>query len=129
VLNRLKVLIADDNPSILARLVSLLGTEFDVVCTADNGQLALECARRYQPDIVVLDLEMPLLNGIEVTRKLRELAPSIAVVICSVETDAEIIEAAQLAGAIGYVFKVHMNRDLIAAVKSAARGEPFISSL
>jgi DNA-binding NarL/FixJ family response regulator len=106
----------------------LLGAEFDVVATAKNGQLALECVRHYQPDIVVLDLDMPILNGIRVTRELRKLGPTPAVVICSVESDPEIVEAAQQAGALGYVFKMRMTRDLILAVKSAAAGEPFVSS-
>jgi DNA-binding NarL/FixJ family response regulator len=124
---KLKVVVADDSPAILRRLVSLLGTEFDVVSTAENGQLALESAERYQPDVVVLDLAMPFLNGIEVTRELRKQESDPAVVICSVESDPEIIEAAQQAGALGYVFKWRMTRDLIMAVKSAARGEPFVS--
>src|SRR5215467_9282868 len=101
---KLKVVVADDNPAVLRELVSLLEAEFDVVSTAENGQLAFEYARRNEPDIVVLDLEMPLLNGIEVTRKLRKLGRTPAVVICSVESDPEIIEAAQQAGALGYVF-------------------------
>ena len=124
---KLKVVVADDSPAILRRLVSLLGTEFDVVSTAENGQLALESAERYQPDVVVLDLAMPFLNGIEVTRELRKQESDPAIVICSVESDPEIIEAAQQAGALGYVFKWRMSRDLIMAVKSAARGEPFVS--
>jgi len=80
------------------------------------------------PNIIVLDLEMPILNGIEVTRELRKLGPNPAVVICSVESDQEMIEAAQQAGALGYVFKMHMDRDLVKAVKAAARGETFTSS-
>jgi len=123
-----KVVVADNNPAVLRRLVSLLATEFEVVSTAENGKLALERSRRYQPDIIVLDLEMPILNGIEVTRELRKLGPTPAVVICSVESDQEMIEAAQQAGALGYVFKMHMDRDLVKAVKAAARGETFTSS-
>ena len=123
-----KVVVADDNPAVLSLLVSLLGAEFDVVSTAENGQLALECIRRYKPDIVVLDLGMPVLNGIEVTRELKKLGPNPAVVICSAHRDQEIIEAAQGAGALGYVFKLHVHQDLIRAVKSAVRGESFISS-
>ena len=106
----------------------MLRVEFDVVATAKNGQLAIECVRDYKPDIIVLDLEMPILNGIEVTRELRKVGPTPVVVICSVQSDPEIIEAAQLAGALGYVFKMHGTRDLIMAVRSAAVGEPFISS-
>ena len=124
----LKVVVADDNPAVLRRLVSLLETEFEVVSTAENGKLALERSRRYQPDIIVLDLDMPILNGIEVTRQLRKLGPTPGVVICSVESAEEVIEAAQQVGALGYVFKMHMNRDLVKAVKSAARGETFTSS-
>jgi DNA-binding NarL/FixJ family response regulator len=125
---KLKVVVADDNPAVLRQLVSLLETEFDVVCTAENGQGALECARRYHPDIVVLDLEMPVLNGIEATREVRKIGPTPAVVICSVETDPEIVEATQQAGALGYVFKARITRDLIKAVKLAADGESFRSS-
>ena len=125
---KLKVVVADDNPLVLRALNSLLATEFTVVASAENGGLALECSRRYQPDIIVLDLEMPVLNGIEVTRKLRKLGPTPAVVICSVESDPEIIEAAQQAGALGYVFKARMTRDLISAVKCAADGKSFVSS-
>ena len=122
-----KVVVADDNPAVLRQLVSLLEAEFDVVATAGNGQLALECIQRYQPDIAVLDLEMPILSGIAVIRELRKLGPDPAVVICSVESDPEVIDAAQQAGAIGYVIKRRMIEDLITAVKSAARGESFVS--
>ena len=125
---KLKVVVADDNPAVLRRHVSLLEAEFDVVSTAENGQSALECIRRYKPEIVVLDLGMPLLNGIEVTRELKKLGPNPAVVICSVEQDPEIIEAARQAGALGYVFKLRIHQDLIRAVKSVVRGESFISS-
>ena len=124
----LKVAVADDNPAVLRRLVSLLAAEFKVVSTAENGKLALERSRRYQPDIIVLDLGMPVLNGIEVTRELRKLGPTPGVVICSVESDPEVIEAAEQAGALGYVFKMHMDRDLVKAVRSAARSETFTSS-
>jgi len=125
---KLKVVVADDNPEALRQMVSLLGAEFDVVATAENGQLALACVRRYEPDVVVLDLEMPILNGIEVTRELRKLGPSSAVVICSVESDREIVQAAQQVGALGYVFKRRITEDLVMAVRSAASGEPFVSS-
>lgn len=122
------MVVADDSPLALHQLVFLLGAEFEVVGTAENGQLALEVIRDTRPDVVVLDLEMPILNGIEVTRELRNAGPSPVVVICSVETDPEIVEAALQAGALGYVFKMSMNHDLVRAVKLAARGESFVSS-
>jgi len=126
-LNKPRVIIADDNPTALRQLVGLLAAEFDVVATAENGQAALENIRQYRPAIVVLDLQMPLLSGIEVTQKLKNIAPGAAVVICSVETDPEVVQACQQAGALGYVAKMFAARDLAAAVRAAVRGEPFLS--
>ena len=135
---KLRVVVADDMASMLAHLVSLLETEFEVVATAEDGKSALECIRRYAPDVVVLDLHMPDLNGIEVTREVRMMAPKRdwsefsrlrpAVVICSVEGDPDIIEAARRAGVLGYVLKIHADRDLVTAVNSAAHGKWFVSA-
>ena len=127
-LNKPRVIIADDNPAALRQLVGLLAAEFDVVATAENGQAAVEIIRQYEPHIVVLDLQMPLLRGIKVTQELKNIAPGAAVVICSVETDPEVVQACQQAGALGYVVKIFAARDLAAAVRAAARGEPFLSS-
>ena len=122
---RLRIIVADDNPAFLRELISLLTAEFEVVATAADGKSALDLIRRYKPDLVVLDLAMPILNGIELTRELAKHSPS--VVICSVETDPEIVEAARQVGALGYVFKVRVKKDLILAVKSAVQGRPFVS--
>jgi len=128
-LNKLRVVIADDNPSVLRQLVQLLNVAFDVVATAENGLLALKHIRQRRPDVAVLDLRMPILDGMEVARQIKESGPTPAIVICSVEADPEIVEAAQQAGALGYVLKTSMARDLITAVKTAARGETFVSAL
>jgi DNA-binding NarL/FixJ family response regulator len=111
----------------LAKIVSVLATEFEVIATAADGKSALECARLRQPNVVVLDLEMPGFNGIEVTKELTRHPPSPAVVICSIENDPEIVEAARQAGALGYVFKARIAQDLITAVKSVASGKSFVS--
>jgi DNA-binding NarL/FixJ family response regulator len=124
-LARLRIIVADDNPAFLRELISLLTAEFEVVATAADGKSALDLIRRYKPDLVVLDLAMPILNGIELTRVLAKHSPS--VVICSVETDPEIVEGARQVGALGYVFKVRVKKDLILAVKSAVQGRPFVS--
>jgi DNA-binding NarL/FixJ family response regulator len=126
-LNKLRVVVADDNAAVLRQLVSLLAGEFDVVATAEDGLLALKHICQRKPDVGVLDLKMPILDGTEVTRQVQESVPRTAIVICSVETDPEIVTAARRAGALGYVFKTHMTRDLIAAVKAAARGQSFVS--
>jgi DNA-binding NarL/FixJ family response regulator len=124
---KLRIVVADDNRAFLAKLVSVLATEFEVVGTAADGKSALECARLCQPNVVVLDLEMPESNGIEVAKELIKHPPSPAVVICSIENDPEIVEAARQAGALGYVFKACIAKDLIAAVKSVACGKSFVS--
>ena len=125
---RPRVVAVDDSPPVLRQLIYMLGTECHVVGSAENGQMALNVIQNTRPDVVVLDLEMPILNGIEVTRQLRKIGPSPAVVICTIESDLEIVDAALQAGALGFVFKIYLNRDLIKAVKLAARGESFVSS-
>ena len=123
----LRIAVADDNADFLNYLISVLETEFDVVATATDGKSALEIICSCCPDVVVLDVEMPLLNGIEVTRELSKHSPRPAVVICSVESDPEFIEVAREAGALGYVFKARIGIDIIAAVNSVARGQSFVS--
>ena len=125
---RIRVVAVDDSRPVLRQLIYLLQTEFHVIGSAENGRMALNVIQNTQPDVVVLDLEMPVLSGIEVTRELRKVRASPAVVICSVETDPEIVEAALQAGALGYVSKIRMNQDLVKAVKLAARGESFVST-
>jgi DNA-binding NarL/FixJ family response regulator len=125
---KLHIVVADDNPAFLAKLVSVLATEFEVVATAADGKSALECIRLFQPNVVVLDLEMPGFNGIEVAKELTRHPPSPAVVICSIENAPEIVEAARQAGALGYVFKARIAKDLIAAVKAVADGQSFVSA-
>ena len=124
---KLRIIVADDNADFLSELVSVLETEFDVVVTARDGKSALESIRSCSPDVVVLDLEMPGLTGIEVTRELSKHAPRPAVVICSVESDPEIIESAREAGVLGYVFKVRIRKDLVTAVKLVVSGQSFVS--
>ena len=124
---KLRIAVADDSAHFLNELISVLETEFDVVATATDGKSALESIRSCRPDVAILDLEMPVLNGIEVTRELSKDNPRPAVVICSVESDPDFIEAAREAGALGYVFKARVRKDLVAAVKLAFRGQSFVS--
>jgi len=126
-LSKLRIIVADDNPAFLREFTSLLAAEFDVVATATDGNSALDLIRRYVPDLAVLDLGMPGLNGIEISRELAKSSSSPPVVICSVKTDPEVVEAARQAGAIAYVFKIRVQKDLILALKSAVQGRPFVS--
>jgi DNA-binding NarL/FixJ family response regulator len=124
---KMRILIADDNQQALLALVAALSREFNVIATAANGRSALEQICQLQPSVAVLDLNMPGLNGIEVTREIARQRLSCAVVICSVAKAPELIEAALAAGALGYVFKRRLLQDLSIAVNRAAHGESFIS--
>ena len=124
---RPRIIVVDDSVPFLQELVSLLATEFDVVATAGDGKSALDLIKRYQPDLVVLDLEMPELDGIEVTKELAKNPQSPPVVICTVETDPDVVEAARQEGALAYVFKIRIHKDLILAIKLALQGKPFVS--
>ena len=81
------------------------------MATAADEKSALELIRRYKPDLVVLDLGMPILNGMDVIRELAKSFSSPPVVICSVETDPEVVEAARQAGAVAYVLKTRVQKD------------------
>jgi two-component system response regulator DesR len=124
-----RIIVADDNAKVLLTLVAALSTDFDVVATATDGRSALTSIQHLQPCVAVLDLNMPELSGIEVAREIIRLRLTCVVVICSVECDPEVIAAAQLAGVLGYVMKRRLTKDLVLAVKRAACGEVFISSV
>jgi DNA-binding NarL/FixJ family response regulator len=123
-----RIVIADDNLQFLRHFASLLQNEFDIVAAVPDGGLALEAIRSLRPDVAVLDLRMPVLDGIGLTKKLQEESHCPAVVICSVADDQEFVEAAQSAGALGYVFKARITRDLLDAVRLAAKGQCFVSA-
>jgi DNA-binding NarL/FixJ family response regulator len=125
---KLRILVADDNALFLQKLASILEVEFDILAKVADGRAAVDAARKHKPDVAVLDLEMPLLNGIEVARELAQQQPSPKVLICSVETDPEIVNASLQAGALGYVFKSRLESDLLLAVKSVAQGQKYVSS-
>jgi|SRR5580704_11493359 DNA-binding NarL/FixJ family response regulator len=105
----------------------MLAVEFEVIATASDGKSALDLVRRYEPDLVVLDLRMPGLDGIEVTREVVKCSRGVRVVICLLLTEPEIVEAARDAGASAYVFKARIGKELILAMRSVLRDRPFLS--
>lgn len=125
---RLRIVVADDNTRILSTLVAALSPEFDVIATATDGQSALNQIQRLKPEVAVLDLNMPELNGIEIIREITRQRLPCRSIICSVENDEEMITAAMESGALAYVLKPRLNKDLLNAVRCAARGESFVSA-
>lgn len=124
---KLRVFVADDNPEFLSEIVVLLSSEFDIVATAADGISAIEGICKLRPDVSILDLKMPKLNGLEVVRQVACCPPRSALVVCSVESDPEIVETVLEAGALGYVLKSRIANEIVPAVKAAAAGQQFVS--
>jgi DNA-binding NarL/FixJ family response regulator len=120
----LRVIVADDQASVREGLVLLLGLlpDIDVVAAAADGQQALDLAAEHQPDAVLLDLHMPVLDGIQATRTLTASHPEIAIIILTTYADDTSILAALLAGARSYLTKDADRADITRALHSAARG-------
>ena len=126
-MSRPHVLLADDTPEMLENVMRLLGTDFDIVALAQNGEEALESAVKLDPDLVILDISMPLLNGIEVASRLRERGCDAKVIIVTVHQDLDYIEGAFSVGAKGYVLKSRIATDLVPAVQKVLQGHTFTS--
>ncbi len=128
-LGRIRVLLADDHEAMVDRVASLLATECDVVGTATDGQQALDAARKLKPDVLVLDISMPVMNGIETARRLKEAGAETRIVFLTVHDDPDFAKEALEAGALGYVIKPRIVSDLVAAIKEAHAGRSFVSPL
>ena len=116
---KLRIVIADDHAGMLESLTSLLEQEFEVVAALREGVAALDAVRRFQPDVIVVDLAMAPMNGLEVMRALRQEGAKTAVVLITGYTDPELAGAAIAAGAKGFVLKSRLAEDLIQAVHAA----------
>ena len=122
-----RVLLADDLPEIRERVAELLRPDFDIVAIAQNGREAVESAATLNPDLIVLDISMPILNGIEVASRLRDLGCRAKVIFLTVHEDPDYVEAALSVGALGYVFKSRVATELVPAVRSVLQGHRFMS--
>lgn len=120
-------MVADANEEFLAQIVSLLEAEFDVISTATDGESALKQICKECPNVAVLDLRLPRVNGIDVIKKTANCNSQPSFVMCSTESDPDFVDAALRAGAGGYVLKNRIAADLISAIRAVARGKRFIS--
>jgi DNA-binding NarL/FixJ family response regulator len=126
----LKILLADDHQIVRQGLKALLEEEgFKVVCEASNGQEAIAMAREYEPDVAVLDLSMPILNGIGAAEEIRKFSGNrIRVVLLTVHTERQYVLQAMRAGIRGYVLKTRAAADLIQAITDVGSGLTYLSS-
>src|SRR5512143_1226904 len=125
-----RVLVVDDHRLVRKGLISLLGTatEIEVVGEAENGEAALERAAALQPDVVLLDLSMPVADGLSAIPALKKLKPQPGILVLTSFSEDERVFAAVRAGALGYVLKDCSPDDLVEAIKTVSRGQPSLSS-
>ena len=123
------VLLVDDHSYIRKGIRYLLEArgDMEVVATATNGIEAVAKARLHQPDVVIIDISMPLMNGIEATRQIRENCPATRVLTLSIYDDPSYVRKAVQAGATGYVLKTGLPDELLEAIQSLYNGRPYFS--
>src|SRR6202043_736897 len=128
-MRRLRILVADDHEVMRTGVRALIEQEpgWQVCGTATNGQEAVEVARKLKPDVVVLDMTMPELDGLEALRQIKRALPNIEVVIFSAHHSEEVIEQLFDAGAKSYIQKSDAGRHLVAAIRSLAEHKPFFT--
>lgn len=121
-------MLADDQQEILETVARLLEDEFDVIAAVSNGLRAIEAAVRLAPDLIVLDISMPVFNGIEAASQLRESGSRVKVVFLTVYEDPVLVEGALSVGALGYVLKQRLATDLIPAIRQVLDDRIFVSA-
>jgi DNA-binding NarL/FixJ family response regulator len=124
-----RVLIADDLEAVLEAVVVMLQDSFDVVGMASDGRTALAAILKLEPDLVVLDISMPGMTGIEVARELKSRGNKTKIVFLTVHEDSDIIATCLSVGAQEYVLKAVMDSDLISAMNEVLPGRVFVSRL
>jgi DNA-binding NarL/FixJ family response regulator len=124
---KIRVVLADDHQLVIANVRRALDASFEVVETVENGQQAIDAVRLLSPDILVIDISMPVLNGLEAARLLQAQNCRTKIVFLTVHEDRDFVEAAFSAGASAYVTKPRLRTDLVAAIREALRGGTFVS--
>lgn len=126
-MTRPRILLADAHPPMLERVASLLQPAYEVVGTVSDGRALVTEAERLQPDVIVLDITIPILTGIEAVRKLREAGSRARLVFLTVHQEAEFVRECFAEGGLGYVTKSRLVTDLIPAIKEALANHHFVS--
>lgn len=124
---RARILLADDHKEMRKIVVELLEREFEILDSVADGHALLKAASRFKPDVCLLDISMPVMNGIEAAIQLKERGSTAKVIFLTIHEDGDFIQAALRIGASGYVFKRRITSDLSLAVTEALADRIFIS--
>jgi DNA-binding NarL/FixJ family response regulator len=124
----LRVLLADDNETVLKSVQRILEAEFEIVGAVKDGQSLVSAAHKLKPDVMIVDVFMPGMNGIEAARQLKKRRVKGSIIFLTVHRDLALADEARAIGAMGYVLKSSADRDLVLAIQEARAGRFFISS-
>lgn len=124
----LRILLADDHPMVREGLRAILEREgMKVVAEASNGHQAIQLTEKFHPDVAILDLSMPLLNGIEAAREIARLAPTTKTIMLTMHTERPFIVEGLRAGTCGFVMKSNSSEELVHAIRETAQGRTYFS--
>ena len=126
---RTTVLLADDHAIVAEGLATLLKGQFDLVGTVSNGNELIEAARKHRPDVIIADIAMPVLSGLEALRRLQAMRSEAKVIFLTMHADAQLATEAFRAGASGYVLKQSAGEELIAAIQEVLQGRTYLTPL
>src|SRR6267143_438183 len=124
---RSRILIADDHSLVAELCKRLLETEFDVIGTVSDGRALVRAASKLKPDVIVLDVAMPILNGLDAGQQVKEMMPGVKLVYLTMNTDVEVAAEAFRRGASGYLLKSCAAADIVLAVRDVLRGKSYMS--
>jgi DNA-binding NarL/FixJ family response regulator len=126
-LGKIRILLADDHRHFRLIVESLLASAGEIVGSVPDGQSLFDAARHLKPDVIITDISMPILNGIEASKQLNESGCPAKIIFLTAHSDADFVETCLAIGAVGYVLKSRIATDLISAVREALAGRIFVS--
>jgi DNA-binding NarL/FixJ family response regulator len=124
-----RILLADDHTLVAEGVARLLDKDFELVARAENGREMIEQAQSSQPDLILADISMPVLNGVEATRQLKKIMPDVRVIFLSMHSDVQYVSEAFRAGASGYVLKRSAPSELQDAINEVMAGRTYITPM
>ena len=127
-MKRARVVLADYHTILLEALKSILEPEVDVVGTVSDGRSLIKAALELKPDVIVLDISMPLLNGLDAGRRIRDLAPNVKLIYLTMNQDPDVAAEAFRLGAVGYLLKSSAASELLQAIRGALLGRSYVTS-
>jgi DNA-binding NarL/FixJ family response regulator len=126
-MNKTKILLADDHLLVAEALKSLLTPMYDVVGTVSDGMALMEAASTLRPDLIVMDIGMPQLNGIDAARQIKHILPRVKIIIVTMNEDTDLVGEAFRAGASGYLLKYSASGELMQAIQEVLKGASYLS--